>query len=57
MKPHEHYCKNCWFYMHGCCVNCDSPGDIRVKNPDEVCDGGGAGSEHYGFVPREAKRQ
>ena len=57
MKPYAHYCKNCWFYLCGCCVNCGSPGDIRFKNPDDVCDGGGAGSDYYGFVPSEDKKE
>ena len=62
MKHYLHYCLYCRYFVRkgpniGICVNCDSPGDIRIKIPDEVCDGGGAGSEYYGFVPKEGKRE
>lgn len=53
MKPWIHICKNCEYFAEGSCVNCDSPGDIRHKNPDDVCDGGGAGSDFFGFKPRD----
>lgn len=57
MKPWIHICKNCEYFAEGdngtICVNCDSPGDIRPKNPDDVCDGGGAGSDFFGFKPKD----
>lgn len=59
MKPWIHICKNCEYFGideengRGFCVNCDSPGDIRDKEPDDVCDGGGCGSDFFGFKPRD----
>lgn len=53
MKPWIHICKNCSYFYDGACVNCDSPSDIRDKKPDDVCDGGGAGSDFFGFKPRD----
>lgn len=53
MKPWIHICKNCSYFYDGACVNCDSPSDIRDKLPDDVCDGGGAGSDFFGFKPRD----
>ena len=58
MKPWIHICKNCsYFHLNGedkgSCYNCDSPSDIRDKKPDDVCDGGGAGSDFFGFKPRD----
>ena len=58
MKHLEHICKNCWYFEllsinNGICTNCDSPGDIRGKSSNEVCDGGGLGAEHFGFRPIE----
>ena len=54
----EHICANCWYFElvginSGVCTNCDSPGDIRAKCSDEVCDGGGLGAEDFGFRPCE----
>lgn len=58
MKPWIHICKNCWYFHlegkdKGKCYNCDCPGDVRRKNPDDICDGGGAGSDFFGFKPRD----
>ena len=53
MKPWIHICKNCEYFGDGVCVNCDSPSDIRHKKPDDVCDGGGSGSDFFGFKPRD----
>ena len=57
-KPLEHICANCWYYVgkglnSGICVNCDSPSDIRRKEPCDVCDGGGLGADDFGFRPCE----
>ena len=57
-KHLKHICANCWWFVftgttNGICTNCDSPGDIRIKNPDDVCDGGGIGADDFGFVPCE----
>ena len=53
LKPYKHICRLCDFYYDGKCFNCDSPGDVRKKEPEDICDGGGAGSEYYGFKPSE----
>lgn len=53
MKPCKHICSNCWYFENGNCLNCDSPSDIRVKSPDDVCDGGGLGASVYGFEPKD----
>ena len=57
-KHLEHVCANCWYYAPvglniGNCMNCDSPGDIRAKTSDQVCDGGGIGADEFGFRPCE----
>ena len=57
-KHLEHICANCWYFElmginNGICTNCDSPGDIRAKSFDEVCDGGGIGADKFGFIPCE----
>ena len=62
MKHYLHYCSYCWYFIRkgpniGVCVNCDSPGSVRTKHADDVCDGGGDGSDYYGFVPRDGKRK
>lgn len=54
----KHVCANCWYYADkglntGICLNCDSPGDIRQKKPNDVCDGGGQGADDFGFIPCE----
>ena len=58
MKPWIHICKNCWYFHlegkdKGKCYNCDCPGDVRRKNPDDICDGGGCGANDYGFAPKD----
>lgn len=54
-KPYAHICANCFFFAHdvGLCVNCDSPGDVRKKMAEDVCDGGGCGADYCGFKPKE----
>ena len=57
-KPLLHICGNCWYFSckdlnYGICVNCDSPGDIRKKKPNDICDGGGLGADDFGFRPCE----
>ena len=37
----------------GRCYNCDWPNEIRVKKPNDICDGGGIGADDYGFRPNE----
>ena len=53
-KPYKHICKNCYYYSEEdkTCLNCDSPSDIRKKEPKDICDGGGTGAENFGFTPK-----
>ena len=53
MKPYKHICKNCWYYKYGECLNRVYHGEIRRKEPDDVCDGGGIGTDSYGFKPKD----
>ena len=56
-KRLKHICKNCWWFMRignkGRCYNCYWPNYIRVKKPNDICDGGGIGADEYGFRPNE----
>ena len=53
----KHICKNCWWFAYvgtkGRCYNCNWPNDIRIKKPNDICDGGGRGADDYGFKPNE----
>ena len=56
-KHVKHICKNCFWFIYmgtkGRCYNCEWPNEIRVKKPNDICDGGGIGADDYGFRPNE----
>lgn len=58
-KPYKHICKNCYYYSEEdkTCLNCDSPSDIRKKEPEDICDGGGTGAENFGFTPCRQEKE
>ena len=53
MKPYKHICKNCWYFKDGKCLNCVYSVGPREKQPDDICDGGGIGTDSYGFKPMD----
>ena len=53
MKPYKHICKNCWYFKDGNCLNCVYRVGPREKKPDDICDGGGIGTDGYGFKPMD----